>query len=467
MVRHRQAQRWLWEAVLPDADKLWPQDLRRIDELLEDEAVLEPVIVALQRRWAQSRRRGRPGTPADVVLRMLLLKHLYGWSYDTLEREVRANLVYRAFSRIGGGAVPDAKTILKIAQVIGPATIAQVHARVVELAIAHRVTAGRRLRIDTTVVETPVHYPSDSTLLRDGVRVLTRTMVRAGQVLGGAAARIRNRLRSVGRRCLAIARASRRGSDRPRLVAHYRRLMATTRAVLRDADSMVRRLAQRVRTAAPATRRSLQRARRTLDTMRPLTRRVLEQTRQRLFGGDTHVPDKVLSVFEPHTEAIRKGKLVKPTEFGKLITIQEAEGQIVTAYDVHPTRPADVTLWTPGLKRHVQIFGRPPILATADRGFASAANEQTAQDQGVRRVVLPHPGRTTPARRRYQRQRWFRRGQRWRVGSEGRISVLKHRHGLKRSRYHGLAGVERWVGFGVIANNLLTLARATSRKRSS
>ena len=132
MVRHRQAQRWLWESVLPDADKLWPKDLRRIDELLEDDAVLEPVIVALQGRWAQSRRRGRPGTPADIVLRMLLLKHLYGWSYDTLEREVRANLVYRAFSRIGGGAVPDAKTILKIAQVIGPATIAQVHARVVE-----------------------------------------------------------------------------------------------------------------------------------------------------------------------------------------------------------------------------------------------------------------------------------------------------------------------------------------------
>jgi IS5 family transposase len=467
MVRHRQAQRWLWETVLPDADKLWPKDLRRIDELLEDEAVLEPVIVALQGRWAQSRRRGRPGTPADIVLRMLLLKHLYGWSYDTLEREVRANLVYRAFSRIGGGVVPDAKTILKIAQVIGPATIAQVHARVVELAIAHRVTAGRRLRIDTTVVETPVHYPTDSTLLRDGVRVLTRAMVRAGQVLGGAAARVRNRLRSVGRRCFAIARASRRGSDRPRLVAHYRRLMATTRAVLRDADSMVRRLAQRVRTAAPATRRSLQRARRTLDTMRPLTRRVLEQARQRLFGGDTHVPDKVLSVFEPHTEAIRKGKLVKPTEFGKLITIQEAEGQIVTAYDVHPTRPADVTLWTPGLERHVQIFGRPPILAAADRGFASAANEQAARQQGVRRVVLPHPGRTTPARRRHQRQRWFRRGQRWRVGSEGRISVLKHRHGLKRSRYRGLAGIERWVGLGVIANNLLTLSRATPRKRSS
>jgi IS5 family transposase len=453
----------LWEAVLPDAEKLWPADLRCIDELLEDEAVLEPVVSALQERWTQSRRRGRPGTPAEVVLRMLVLKHLYRWSYDTLEQEVRANLVYRAFARIGGGAVPDAKTILKIAQVVGPETIAGVHRRVVELAVGLRVTRGRRLRIDTTVVETHVHYPTDSTLLRDGVRVLSRTIEQVGAMLGGAAARVRNRLRSVGRRCLAISRASRRSEDRPRLVRHYRRLMATARAVLRDADTAVRRLAQRVRTAVPAAQSVLKRARQRLDTMRPLVRRVLTQARQRLLGGDTHVPDKVLSVFEPQTEAIRKGKLGKPTEFGKLVTIQEAEGQIITAYAVHPTRPADVTLWTPALDRHLQIFGRPPHLAAADRGFSSAANEEAAHARGVLRVVLPRSGRKTPSRKAYERQRWFRRGQRWRVGCEGRISVLKNRHGLQRSRYRGPEGFERWVGLGVIADNLLTVARTAAR----
>ena len=136
MVRRRQRQRSLWEVVLPDADKLWPADLRRIDALLEDEAMLEPVVTALEGRWAQSRRRGRPGTPAEIVLRMLLLKHLYRWSYDELEREVRANLVFRAFARIGAEAVPDAKTILKIAQGLGPGVIADVHARVVQLAVS-------------------------------------------------------------------------------------------------------------------------------------------------------------------------------------------------------------------------------------------------------------------------------------------------------------------------------------------
>ena len=172
---------------------------------------------------------------------------------------------------------------------------------------------GRRLRIDTTVVETNIHYPTDSTLLRDRVRVLTRTMQRVGTVLGGPAARVVNRLRTVSRRCLAIARASRTATARPMRGAHYRRLMATTRAVLRDVETTVRRLAQCIRTAAPAVQRTLQRARQALETMRPLTRRVLAQTRARIHDGDTQVPDKVLSVFEPHTEAIRKGKRVKPT----------------------------------------------------------------------------------------------------------------------------------------------------------
>ena len=149
-----------------------------------------------------------------------------------------------------------------------------------------------------------------------------------------------------------------------------------------------------------------------------------------------------MSVFEPHTEGIRKGKIAKPTEFGKLVTIQEAEHQIITVYEVHPRRPADMTLWVPALDRHQQIFGRAPDLAAGDRGFASAANEEAAYARGVRRVVLPRPGRKTPARRAHERQRWFRRGQRWRVGCEGRISVLKRRHGLRRCRYRGADGHE-------------------------
>jgi IS5 family transposase len=458
MVRRRQRERSLFEVLLPDGHKLWPDWLRRIDTLLEDEAVIEVVAQALEMRWPQSRRRGRPGTPADVVIRMLILKHLFDWSYDDLEHEVRANLVYRAFTRIDADEVPDAKTILKIARALGPEIIEQLHRQVLEVAKRAGVTHGRRFRIDTTVVETNVHYPTDSTLLQDGVRVLTRTMERASRTLGGPTRSIRNRMRSVTRRVLRIAYEARSPQTREALVQSYRKLMATTRAVLRDAATTARRLAQRCRIADPTTAPILQRAQHQLQRMRPLVERVLEQTWARVLGGDTHVVDKVLSVFEPHTETIRKGKIAKPNEFGKLVTIQEAEHQIITAYEVHDTRPADVTLWTPALDRHQHIFGRAPDIAAGDRGFSSATNEQAAIERGVRRVILPRRGPKSAARRAYERQRWFRRGQRWRVGSEGRISVLKRRHGLRRCRYRGKDGMARWVGLGVIANNLVSTA---------
>src|SRR5688500_4305810 len=186
MVRRRKQDRSLFEVLLPDSDKLWPEWLKRIDTLLEDEAVIDTVASALEQRWPQSRTRGREGTPAEVVLRMLILKHLHDWSFDELEQEVRANLVYRAFTRIGVDAVPDAKTILKIAKTLGPEVITDLHQRVVDVAKRAGVTRGRRFRIDTTVVETNVHYPTDSTLLQDGVRVLTRTMQRASAALGDA-----------------------------------------------------------------------------------------------------------------------------------------------------------------------------------------------------------------------------------------------------------------------------------------
>ena len=467
MVQRRQRERSLFEVLLPDGHKLWPDWLRKIDTLLEDDAVIEVVAQALERRWPQSRRRGRLGTPAEVVIRLLILKHLFDWSYDDMEREVRANLVYRMFTRIDAGDVPDAKTILKIARALGPEIIQQLHRQVVEVAKRAGVTHGRRFRVDTTVVETNVHYPTDSTLLQDGVRVLTRTLQRASTALGDQAGRIRNRLRSVTRRVLIVGYEARSPKTRDAMVKSYRKLMATTRAVLRDTATMVRRLGQRIRTASPSIRPILQRAQDRLAAMRPLVQRVVDQTRARVLGGDTHVPGKVLSLFERHTVTIRKGKIAKPNEFGNLVTIQEAEHQIVTAFEIHAGRPADVTLWTPALDRHHAIFGRAPDLAAGDRGFSSARNEQAAVDRGVRRVVLPRSGPKSPARRAHEHQRWFRRGQRWRVGCEGRISVLKRRHGLRRCRYHGVDGMHRWVGCGVIADNLMNIATFTEARATA
>ena len=313
MVQRRQRERSLFEVLLPDGHKLWPDWLRKIDTLLEDDAVIDVVAQALERRWPQSRRRGRLGTPAEVVIRLLILKHLFDWSYDDMEREVRANLVYRMFTRIDAGDVPDAKTILKIARALGPDVIEQLHRQVVEVAKRAGVTHGRRFRIDTTVVATNVHYPTDSTLLGDGVRVLTRTLQRASAALGDPAGRLRNRLRSVTRRVLIIGYEARSPKSREAMVKSYRTLMATTRAVLRDTATMVRRLGQRVRTASPPVQPRLQRAQDRLQELRPLVQRVVDQTRARLLGGDTHVADKVLSLLNRTPRRFARARFLRRT----------------------------------------------------------------------------------------------------------------------------------------------------------
>lgn len=456
MVRRAYRQRSLLEVLLADGDKLWDPTLRQIDTILDDEVLVDRVAAALAARHPLSQRRGRLGTPATVVLRILVLKHLYNWSFDECEREVRGSLVYRAFCRIDGERVPDAKTLIRLAHLLDGPVLKEVLERLVAIGRERRVVRGQRMRVDTTVVETNIHYPTDSTLLADGVRVLTRTMKQLGQRLRGARDHVRDRSRSVARRVFQIVHHSRAASVRTRSKARaqrqarvkqlYQEVMGITRAVLRQAQGVAERLPART---GPRGRRLGDRLRTTCD----LVQRVLTQTRARVLKGNTRFPNKVLSVFEPHTEVIRKGKAAKPTEFGKVVKIQEAEGQFITDYEVCASRVSDRALWVPSLDRHEQLFGRLPTLAVADAGFASRANVQAAHERGVRDVVLPR-------QRRERRTRRVRAALRWRTGSEGRISVLKRRHGLFRCRYRGLAGMERWVGLGVIANNLWTLGRA-------
>jgi IS5 family transposase len=457
MVRRTYAQRTLVEVLLPDADKLWDPILRHIDLLLDDDDLVDSVTGTLARRHPLSARRGRLGTPAAVVLRMLVLKHLYDWSFDECEREVRGSLVYRAFCRIDGERVPDAKTLIRLTHVLDGPVLKQLLERLVELGHERRVIHGRRLRVDTTVVETNIHYPTDSALLADGVRILTRTMKRVAACVASGRLRVRDRARSVARRVFAIAQQTRtatlrtghavRAASQARMRRLYSELVRITGRVVRQAERVER--VSRLHATGP-----LAPLRHRLRTTVELVQRVLAQTRARVLRGDTHYRDKVLSIFEPHTEAIRKGKATKLTEFGKLVKIQEAEAQFITDYEVCSTRVPDRTLWEPSLVRHAQLFGHPPRLAVADAAFASHRNDQVAWQHGVRYVVLPR-------QRREARSRRVRAALRWRTGSEGRISALKRRHGLRRCRYRGVVGMERWVGLGVLANNLWVLGRAS------
>lgn len=473
MVQRAFRQRSVFEVLLPDGDKLWDPVLRQIDEVLDDESLVDLVDEALGRRRPLSRLRGRLGTPVEVVLRMLILKHLSDWSFDECEREVRGSLVYRAFCRIGCERVPDAKTLIRLAQLVGRDTLKGLVERLVDLARQRKVSRGWRMRVDTTVVETNIHYPTDSTLLADGVRVLTRTLKRLRKEVSTGAIQVRDRTRSVARRVFEIAQRSRtatlrsgsavRERAKARMKHLYQALMASTRGVVRQAEVAAEQVATGTARGLGLAQFHVEALAQELRETGGLVRRVLAQTRARILKGNTHYPDKLLSLFEPHTEAIRKGKAAKPTEFGKLIKLQEAEGQFITDWEVCPTRVPDQALWVPALDKHRQLFGHVPRLAVADAGFATAANEAAATKLGVRRVVLPTRGRLSRARRTHQRQRWFRRGLRWRTGCEGRISVVKRRHGLRRCRYRGPNGMERWVGLGVIANNLCVLARAGPR----
>lgn len=440
--------------IFEEVEDLWEPWMRHADKALEDEALLLLIQQELMKRCKKSKTRGRPATPAEVVLRMMLRQHVRDWSYEVLTREVRANLVYREFTRVGGGSVPDDKTMGRLGRQLGPEAVEAVHGRVVQIARANKVAAGRKLRVDTTVVETNIHYPTDSTLLGDGVRVLTRVMKNVCEVAGAAGTRFRDRTRAVKLRVLAIARASRNKTEsgKQKLKQSYVKLLDATSRVVGQAKKFSREIAERVKRGNGAV---LRRAKKQLDAMVPRVQQVIRQTRARVLEGNTPAERKLLSIFETHTEVIRKGKTDKPNEFGKLIKIQEAENQIITHYEVYDQRPADSTLLISSVEQHIRQFGLVPELVAADPGFFSAANEAKAEEMGVKRVSIPSHATKSPARQQRQKQRWFKKAQKWRTGCEGRISVLKRRHGLDRSRYKGPNGMKRWVGLGVIADNMI------------
>jgi transposase, IS5 family len=470
VIETRRAQRsfgdGLIAAEVADLREAW---MRYADGVLDDPQIVAAVYEALAQRCPQSRRRGRRGTPAEVVLRLLLLKHIRNWSYDVLEREVRANLVYRDFTRVGGSKMPDAKTMGRWGVALGPAVVKQIHERMVQIAQAGGVVPGQRMRIDTTVVETNIHYPTDSTLLGDGVRVLTRAMQRISKIAGTVGAKLRDRSRSVKFRLLEIARAARsKVPDRTKMAQAYGKLLDATARVVGQAKRFAGEIEEGVKQAADARNQAvLEGLRAKLDTMVPLVRQVMRQTRARVLAGDTHAEGKIVSVFEPATEIIRKGKAGKPTEFGKMVKLQEAENQIIVEYEVYDRRPSDADLLIPAITLHETRLGRTPRLVAADAAFYSGKNEAAAKAKGVKRICIPNRASKSPARQREQKKRWFRKGQRWRTGCEGRISVIKRRHGLSRSRYKGELGIKRWVGLGVIADNLITISHALTKPAST
>ena len=292
---------------IKDLQESWMQ---HADVVLQDDAIIAAVHQALAHRHPNSRSHGRPGFPAEVVLRLLILKHVRNWSYAVLEREVRANLVYRDFTRVGAEKMPDAKTMGRWGIALGPAVIQEVHDRIVQIAQARRVVQGRKMRVDTTVVESNIHYPTDSSLLGDGVRVLTRSMRKITALTGAVGAKLRDRSRSVKWRVLEIARAARGKAppSRERLKAAYGRLLQATSRVVGQAKRFAKEIDDGVKRCTQIVRQTaLEGHRQVLDMMVPRVQQVMRQAKARIFRGDTRSEGKIVSLFgsvTPRTELL-------------------------------------------------------------------------------------------------------------------------------------------------------------------
>ena len=449
-------------ALVPQLGLRFEPQLEQLDRLLDDDELLERVREDLAHRYPRTTSRGRPSTPVEVILRMLVVMRLYGWSYEQCEYFVNDSLVLRQFCRAYLEKVPDDTVLIRWANTIGPETVRALNDRVVQLARSLEVTRGRKLRVDTTAVETNIHFPTDSGLLGDGVRVVSRLLRRAKAVLGEAASGLgeafRSRVRTIRKIAQQLHRLARRKGEQGRtaMKAAYTRLIATVKRTAAQGRRVLEAI--RERADSPKARRLGER----LAEILPRLKQGIRQAQRRVLEDDP-VPagEKVLSLFEPHTQVVPRFKAGKRVEFGRKIRLDEVEGGIITGYAVlEQAGGQDQPHLGDALANHKHQFGRVPALLAADRGMASAANERLAKGAGVRCVALPHVGKPPPERVAEECGWRFKRGYRFRAGIEGRIHVLRRDYGLKRCRYRGERGMGRWVGWGIVTHNLSQVARA-------
>jgi transposase, IS5 family len=431
-------------------------ELKKIDAYLEDEKLYRLIRDDLGKRHPRTKETGRNSTPVEVVLRMLVVKRLYGYSYAETERVVRDSLSLRQFCRVYLNDVPDEKTLIRWANVIQPRTLEKFNERIMKLAVERKVTRGRKLRTDGTVVESNIRAPSDNRLLVDGVRVLARTVVRAQELLQQKVQEpFEDFTQAAKQRARQIGETLRKKTEAAKSVGrqHYQELLEMTQKTIESARRIQKQLQK-------LPEKKAKRLAQTLETFLPRAEQVVDQTTRRILQGE-QVPasEKIVSLFEEHTDIICRGKESRPVEYGHKIWLNAVEGGLVSHYRILDGNPRDADQWKPSLKAHLKTFHQVPQQASGDRGLYSEPNEQLAHDLGVKKVILPQPGYRSKARLKHEHKAWFVKGRHWHAGVEGRISVLKRAHDLGRCLAHGLKGFQCWVGWGVIAGNLAVLGR--------
>jgi len=447
------------DQLLPPEVFALPEDLAKLDAWLDDERFFTPF------RDKYHACLGRPSVPAETYLRMLALKHQYGLSDRHLCALVNDRISWRRFCRIPWHApVPHPSSLSKIRQRLdagGSDHMAELNAHLVRKAREEKLLKSRnKVRVDTTVVEANIHHPTDSGLIADTVRVVTRLVKQVQATFSGAGAAIRDRTRSIKKRVLQITKVLKRHT--PDAVQEVRQLTGEMADIatktLEAAREVVQQLRQGVSHLAAAARAGQQRLAARLEKTLALGERIIKQARQ-VNAGQLTLPERVVSIFDPEARPIKRGKAHRETEFGYKVRLTESAERLITAYGVMTGNPPDQELLLPGVAEHIRRTGRVPEGAATDRGFWSPENERALKAIGVRKVSLPCRGKRSRRRTEHERQSWFRRLQRWRAGQEGTISELKRRYGLDRTLYRGLDGCRRWVGGAIWGYNLNRIAK--------
>jgi transposase, IS5 family len=437
-----------WEVLLPPQARCLPVELARVDAYLDDERFIAPWRALFNRRL------GRPSVPVPTLLRLLYLKHRYQLGYQTLCREVADSIAWRRFCRIPlDQPVPHPTTLSKLVGRAGPQVLDELNAALLHKLAAGKLLRCRKLRVDTTVIAADIDHPTDADLLEHAVRILGG--LAHGIKQRGAATRTayRDRSRAAGRRLRQISRTLRRRTGQA--PAEIDRLTAQVAAIARQTVAQAEQVARNARRTL-ATRPSDGRLRRLvgrLDETTAATRRLLDQTRQRLAGNRV-IPDRVVSLADPDARPIRKGKPQRPTEFGYTVLLAECERGFIATHHTHQGNPGDAAQLVPTVSEVIALTGRPPGTVVGDRGFGTAANDIALAALGVQRIGVARKGTPGKARAAVEQTRRFKRMRNWRVGIEARISHLKRSFGLGRTRLRRLAGAMVWVGLGIFAYNL-------------
>ena len=465
----------LWESSLPLELLRLPEDLVRVDALLDDPAFFAPFAPYFHPVL------GRPGTPVECYLRLMFVKFRHRLGFESVCAEVSDSISWRRFCRIPlDGRVPHPTTLMKLTTRCGEDAVAGLNEALWAKAAAGKLLRTARVRADTTVVPANVAYPTDCGLLARAIGQIAATGRRIQAAGGATRTRVRDRSRAAGRRAHAIAsklrsRAAQAQDQKQAVVARVtgelaglaeraatdaQRLLANARRALRRAGAKAAALAAAgIHDAAAGRRRGrLRRAVNDLAALLEATGILAAQARQRLAGTMPGGATRRVSLHDGDARPIAKGRLGKPVEFGYKAQVTDNDDGVIADYAVEQGNPADGPQLPPAVARVIKRTGKTPRTVTADRSYGEKAIDDDLHRLGVRHVVIPRKGKPGKARQAAERRRAFRRAVKWRTGSEGRISTLKRQYGWDRTRLDGIQGARTWAGYGVLAHNLVKIS---------